>query len=423
MSGTSFSAPIVSGAAALVLSVLGAGNGEYRRGAQARQVLLSSAAIPSTGSLPVTTSSRVAVAGAVNAALVEATTNPKGTNEMPLTKTGPAYEYNGMNTTVTGPNGVPLSVQGGGGQRLPVMAQGFTETYYRLPDEAPLLEVPANGTEGLPVVDKRHVPGGASFHSFRHTVGILLSISTHVRLDSPGLYSIKVSTDTPTTSYRLMLGGQQVQLTSEGVGTAAADNPGYFSIELLLAHPIARVELLIRTPTIYTFGPLQPSSCFSFATTRYRTPAMGPARTPSASRNAGLLGVGWLVRFNMSHIFPSIPSSNGPSNSPVPYGSLSYGLTALASGSGMGALKYTAATVVPDVTFLAPGALYNALGLHAPELSQGGGGGGVVVGEATSVIKSGALPRHIAVQVRAGWRSRCKNYQMGNTNRDQCCRR
>lgn len=274
-----------------------------------------------------------------------------------------------------------------------------------------------------------------------------------MQLTSAGIHSFQVATQAAAGSYRLLIENQVIALT-DGIGSVDAEAPGacamcicpysmprrinfietgpsfyphpaqrlllypsrsppslslpsqtgLYRLELQLLAPRQRTDLMVRGPTATSFTVL--NQCFSLASARYAPPSFGPARSPAASPESGLLGRGWLVHYNVSSpgspgvppgATTTLPPSLHASALAALYRSVDGAAANAAGGQAVTSLKYMYSTVLPDVNYPNAGGLRQALlpvGAAQPQ-----GQPLFVQGVATTVLRASTAPRNLVFRV------------------------
>ncbi|PNH08638.1 Thermophilic serine proteinase [Tetrabaena socialis] len=375
--GSSMAAAILSGAAALVLSVLGAADGNFYQAARARSLLLETGD-PRPG-LPVITGRTLNVGRAVQA----------------------AAEHNRM---VLQPMAVDVAVQSS------VLLRGLTDSYFHLPPATAAAIAAAAASDSTatgPATTNGSVaavspvaagpssllgllPFGGSvrnastcFSSFKY-VGedVMVAVRGHLKLPEAGQYGVRLATASPLARLAVTVGQRQLiwQAVTGGVREAVllAPQPGWYVFELLYANSAQSLELSWALPSSpHTFDSLPDGYLGTGSMTLSTAPAHAPASLPVP----GAVPSGFQVLWQ--------PVMQGSTN-----GSWDGGFLATLDAKRF----YPYSSIVEDVSYTSSGALAGALaGARA-----GGGGstsmtaaGGALYGLALAHIRAPAAPEQL----------------------------
>ncbi|GLC47995.1 hypothetical protein PLESTB_000047600 [Pleodorina starrii] len=206
MSGSSMATPLVAGAAALVVSVLGSKDGSYYKGDLTKNVLMDSAVY--VKDLEVSNSRRISASAAVQVALGRL----KGVLRM-----------------------VPQASFSAEAQSA--MMEGFNLTYYS-----------SNTPEPNPasVVDESTMTSRVSrFEGYKRNNGTLV-IRASMNLSTPGLYLMRVNTNANPGDLRVFVG--QVQLLNLFDSYLIQSDGGWYTFELRYLNPVAPIDVTLTEP-------------------------------------------------------------------------------------------------------------------------------------------------------------------------------
>ncbi|KAG1656865.1 hypothetical protein FOA52_008797 [Chlamydomonas sp. UWO 241] len=273
--GTSYSTPIVAGAAATVVALLGAIDGNFYRGPQLRELLLGSTT-STAASLPFG-AGRLNMGAAMHGASVSLGTSlPRLAGDVSLpasTLSFPGFSEDWF--AAVGPSSR---------DNASVVVDGGT---------ARSLEAPS-----LPPI----------FTGWKYSGGALVALSARLRLNVSGVWGIKVSTLSASGSTHLTVSGAALQMNAgTQAGALLLESTGYLDFELRISHPSAsaRYDLLLRGPTESKYAPY-----YDFLSS-----GPDPAAVPVA-RAAGL-SAPWQAFYNAADtstqpLSPSSPASATP---------------------------------------------------------------------------------------------------------------
>ncbi|GAX83406.1 hypothetical protein CEUSTIGMA_g10831.t1 [Chlamydomonas eustigma] len=282
LNGTSMATPIVTGSAAMTLSLLGASNGNFYQAVQAKSLLMSSATLPSVP-LPFISQSRVNP----GLSMLQTTAQLKSV----LTAQSPLY---------TASSGLPPTS---------LSFQGMLESYYVTAGNQ------FYGTlAGSPVdISLRNVSSPSyptNFSSFKYSSGYIVSFTALVQYNVTGVWGIQVSTTANSLTTWVYINGQNVPLNSTTqFGVFTAKSVGWYSFELRIAYPQnnVRYALLMKSPRATTY-----SSYYDFLAN-----ASSIFQMPDYTQNAQLSGV-WQAFYNKVNTTSSpLTISSVPQSTPT----------------------------------------------------------------------------------------------------------
>ncbi|GAX83408.1 hypothetical protein CEUSTIGMA_g10833.t1 [Chlamydomonas eustigma] len=329
LTGTSMAAPMVSGIAALALSVLGASSGNFHQAQAIKSILNSSVDLVS--GVPVMFGGRANGFSAVQNSWVQAYMQAQG-----LVNLQPS---------------ILLSAQ------LPLTVQGFTETYISTSSGTPL-GTPLSQISNTMVLDSSVRSGQPRFSYFKYSSrGMAVIFSSFLQFNNSGVYNVKIQAQPSSlaSSYSLSGGtvlyvsGTLVPISSSGSGSFQVLAPGFYSLELQIPMPQTSVVMYLRQPYSAVFS--IPSMAFTIpyqALTMGGAVAggLGPATSSSSFQPSGLQLVnGWQLMYNVSSNLSSSTSSEVMS------------MTSAAARQGS---SFQYMTLLPDLSYET-----------APSLSQG----------------------------------------------------
>ncbi|PNH09543.1 Subtilisin NAT [Tetrabaena socialis] len=384
--GSSMATPIVSGAAALVLSVLGASDGNFYQAARARSLLLETG--DPRPDLPVISGRTLNVGRAVQAAAA----------------------LGGTGATLLVPMVVDVAAQSS------VLLRGLTDSYFRLPPAiaaaiaaAAASDSTATGTAATngsvaavsPVAAGPSsllglLPFGGSVRSastrlssFKY-VGedVMVAVRGHLKLPEAGQYGVRLATASPLARLAVTVGQRQLvwQAGAGGVREAVLQvpQPGWYDFECLYANSLQSLELSWALPSSpRTFGALPDGYLGTGSMTRSTAPAHAPASLPVPGAVPSGFQVLWQPVTSAPATFPgSDEEEAGVVDGPTT-GSWDGGLLATLDAGRF----YPYSSIVEDVSYTSSGALAGAL--------AGDGGG------ASAVAAGGALYGLALAHIRA----------------------
>ncbi|GAX83405.1 hypothetical protein CEUSTIGMA_g10830.t1 [Chlamydomonas eustigma] len=272
LNGTSMAAPIVSGSAAMMLSLLGAADGNYYKGQQVYSLIENyHSAVNGPSPLPFHSRARLDAGAAIYQASIQL---------------GAALTQGAAIYGLTSP---PASS---------VTFSGMLESYYTSGGlyNSTILGPPLDTT--LRNISSPNYP--PSFSTFKYYKGVLVSLKSLLLLTQPGVWSFQISTTTTTATgtalpFWLLVNGQQLLLNSTTqVALFMAQNPGWYSFEIRISSPSpsSRYSLALKSPSSNKFS------------TYYGFLAEGPLAAvglPDYAQNANLSNV-WQVFYNPLNI-------------------------------------------------------------------------------------------------------------------------
>mmetsp|Transcript_32323 Transcript_32323/g.96512 ORF Transcript_32323/g.96512 Transcript_32323/m.96512 type:complete len:534 (-) Transcript_32323:519-2120(-) len=278
LNGTSHATPIVAGVAAVVASLLGAASADFYAGARLRGLLMASASPPTAGRLPFASGGRVNAGAAMGAAVAE------------LGVALPSLRGRGA------PSGASASL---------LVFQGFNEAWYAAASPASPDAVGEAIDISVRAVWQPDRP--PSFAGFKYGGSALVALTARVRLNSTGVWSVKVrvlggGSSGGGGSVHVRVGGEAVPMASSaGAGAFLLTGAGWLNFELRISHPdaAARYELLLRGPTEQHYAPYYDFASDGPATGHH----LAPTGAPRVPLSAGL----WQAFFNATAA--AVPSS------------------------------------------------------------------------------------------------------------------
>ncbi|KAG1679174.1 hypothetical protein FOA52_000530 [Chlamydomonas sp. UWO 241] len=328
LDGTSQATPVVSATAALLLSLLGAADGNYYRATEVRALILSTAHRPPGSALPFNTRS---------------TTNAG----MALWSAGRGMGDKLPTLQPVSSGSVPL----GSGASF----RGLAESYY-----AAAGSQFSSATVGAPFDSGVRADTGSSssvfdLRAFKYTEGVVASYTANLQLNKTGLWSLRVITTADSASTFVTINGVSVPVDSAtGVCVFQAAASGWFAVELRLSYPRQlSYKLQLKGPSDAAFAYYS-----GFVASAPTTPAL-----PDYVLNAHLSSA-WQVSYNASNVTLASLAAASP-GSPfqrttvvlVPWGaSLSSMLFASEPAYAGGAVGYMRAFLRPASVALWPAA-------------------------------------------------------------------
>ncbi|PNH08643.1 Halolysin [Tetrabaena socialis] len=395
--GSSMATAIVSGAAALVLSVLGASDGNFNRAARARSLLLETG--DSHPDLPVISGRTLNVGRAVQA----------------------AAELTCKGATLLVPMAVDVAVQSS------VLLRGLTDSYFRLPPATAAAIAAAAASDSTvtgPATTNGSVaavspvaagpssllgllPFGGSvrsastcFSSFKY-VGedVMVAVRGHLKLPEAGQYGVRLATASPLAQLAATVGQRQlVWQAGPGGGHEAVlqvPQPGWYDFELLYANSVQSLELSWALPSSPgTFSSLPDGYLGTGSMTRSTAPAHAPASLPVPDAVPSGFQVLWQPVASAPATFPGSDEEEAAAVDGPTTGSWDGGLLATLDAGRF----YPYSSIVEDVSYTSSGALAGAL--------AGGGGntpaaaaGGALYGLALAHIRAPAASPQLQFRV------------------------
>ncbi|PNH07896.1 Subtilisin NAT, partial [Tetrabaena socialis] len=382
--GSSMATPIVSGAAALVLSVLGASDGNFYQAARARSLLLETG--DSRPDLPVISGRTLNAGRAVQAATALA----------------------GTGATLLVPMVVDVAAQSS------VLLRGLTDSYFRVPPAtaaaiaaAASSDATATGTAttngSVAAVSPMAagpssllglLPFGGSVRSastrlssFKY-VGedVMVAVCGHLKLPEAGQYGVRLATTSPLARLAVTVGQRQLVWQAGGVREAVLQvpQPGWYNFELLYANSVQSLELSWALPSSpRTFGSLPDGYLGTGSMARSTAPAHAPASLPVPGAVPSGFQVLWQPVASAPATFPGSDAEEAGVVDGPTTGSWDGGLLVTLDAERF----YPYSSIVEDVSYTSSGALAGAM-------AGGGGGtsavaaGGAVYGLALAHIRA-----------------------------------
>ncbi|KAG2495302.1 hypothetical protein HYH03_006574 [Edaphochlamys debaryana] len=208
--GSSMATPMTAGTAALVLSVLGKATGNYFQGSAARRILVSSA--DRVVGLPVRTEARINAAAAVRQARAQLAG---------LVLLVPQTAF-----------------------RLPdqaLLVAGFNETYF-----AGDIGLEDQDLAVRTVYDRSTRTGVSRFDSYKYGTGYTLNLRASVHLPKQGVYAMRINTQAPSTSLRVLIG--QTRLTNLSSIILLNSEGGWYELEIRYVNPTLPIDIRLADP-------------------------------------------------------------------------------------------------------------------------------------------------------------------------------
>ncbi|GLC66822.1 hypothetical protein PLESTF_000478100 [Pleodorina starrii] len=382
--GSSMATPLVSGAAALVLSVLGSQSGNYFQAARTKSIILETG--DTQPDLAVITGRSLNAARAVQTARSFGNTGSFLLVPMPV--------------DVGAKSGALMRILTESYFRLsPVAASSLAADVARAPNTSSLVL----NTLGMTPFAVGARPSNSSLRNFKHTgADVLVAVRGQLNLPSRGVYGLRIATSAPHARIAVTVGQRRLSFNATrvaGVMEALLQvdiAPGWYDFEVLFADPSDSIDLTWSLPTSRTTWGLLPDGWLVSGTMSYPTPItymprdMPKAGSVPASEVPSAIG-GYHILWRPMPGRNSTPDSGAPINNLAdPAGAVVFSSSFLSGLTLMSHFTYS--TYLDELNFNTNISFVNALaGGSGPAVDRAAvaaAASGPIYGFATTFIQS-----------------------------------